>query len=403
MYHLAKPIRNPLPKYKELRRTGAWEEHLKKCLYKKGEFQNRYHMSLEAFNILVSFLDIQVNRKQSMCSTSGIEPIDVHIITACGLRWLGGESHKTNADAFHISLASSKRVVSLFIDAVVKCDKLAIHLPKEDELEELATNTTKKSTCDGLFHGCIMMIDGFLSSRIKPGDHECSTPADFFSGHKKTHGLNVQALCDHSLRFRYVCVAAPGKTNDNKAFDRCSTLKTWLASLPSQYFIVGDNAYPLSNQLLTPFKGKQKLDTYNSSYNFYLSQLRIRVEMAFGRMTTKFRIMRNKMVCTLATQSKIIAAVTRLHNFIIDIDGIGISDTPIRIGPNDSLEEGELERLGIQPLLAQADDNNLGFLSVPYESDEVISSGRQDAIVEALRVKTIQRPVYNLQRNTGQI
>ena len=124
--------------------------------------------------------------------------------------------------------------------------------------------------------------------------------------------------------------------------------------------------------------------------------------MAFGRMTTKFRIMRNKMVCTLATQSKIIAAVTRLHNFIIDIDGIGISDTPIRIGPNDSLEEGELERLGIQPLLAQADDN-LGFLSVPYESDKVISSGRQDAIVKALRVKTIQRPVYNLQRNMGQI
>jgi hypothetical protein len=358
-------------------------------------------MSLRAFEILVCYLNIQVDHKQSMRSTGGVKPIDANIVTACGLRWLGGEGHKTNADVFHISLASSKRIVSVFIDAVINCDKLSIVLPKEDELEDLAIETTKKSTCDASFHGCVLMMDGFLSSRIKPGDNECSTPADYFSGHKKTHGLNVQALCDHSLRFRYVCVAAPGKTNDHKAFERCTALQTWLASLPSTYFVVGDNAYPLSNQLLTPFKGRQKLDVYNSSYNFYLSQLRIRVEMAFGRMTTKFRIMRHKMTCSLSTQSKIIHAVTRLHNFVIDVDGIGVPDIPIRIGPDDSIDQGELERLGIDPLLAMDENSNNGFLSVPYDNNEVISSARQSAIVDVLRVKTIQRPVYNIERNVG--
>ena len=341
---------------------------------------------------------MQVNHKQSQCSSGGIEAIDTNIIVACGLRWLGGESHKTNADAFHISIPSSKRVVAKFIHAVNECEILAISLPTNDELDDLATQTTQKSTCDASFHGCVLMIDGFLSTRNKPGDHECSNPADFYSGHKKTHGLNIQALCDHTLKFRYVCVAAPGKTNDNKAFDRCTGLQAWLATLPSRYFIVGDNAYPLSNKVLTPFKGRQKEDVYNSSYNFYLSQLRIRVEMAFGRMTTKFRIMRSKMCCTLATQSKVIGAVTRLHNFVIEVDGMGIADEPLRLGTDGELQETELGRLGIEPLATDV-EGNLGFVSVPYETDEVISSSRQNAIVEQLRQKTIQRPVYNLQRN----
>lgn len=401
MYLVSNRFREPIPKYQEFRRNGVWEEHVTKCLHKRDEFQRRYHMSIDAFQTLVGYLDIKLDHKQSQCSSGGIEAIDANIIVACGLRWLGGESHKTNADAFHISIASSKRVVTQFINAINECNLLSINLPTEDELEELAIRTMEKSTCDDSFYGCVLMIDGFLSTRTTPGNHECTAVTDFYSGHKKTYGLNVQALCDHTLRFRYVCVAAPGKTNDNKAFYRCTGLQTWLQTLPTQYFIVCDNAYPLSNKLLTPFKGRQREDVYNSSYNFYLSQLRIRIEMAFGRMTAKFRIMRHQMICTLAMQSKVIGAVTRLHNFVIDANGEDVgADQPVRIGPNDSLEENELGRLGIEPLAADV-EGNLGFVAVPYETDEVVSSARQRDIVEQLRQKTIQRPVYNLQRNNN--
>jgi DDE superfamily endonuclease len=347
-------------------------------------------------------LDIKLDHKQSQRSSGGIEAIEANIIVACGLQWLGVESHKTNADAFHISIASSKRVVTQFINALNECNLLSINLPTEDELEDLAIRTTEKSTCDASFYGCVLMIDGFLATRIKPGNHECKAQADFYSGHKKTYGINVQALCDHKLRFRYVCVAAPGKTNDNKAFYQCTGIQTWLQALPTQYFIVGDNAYPLSNKLLTPFKGRQREDdVYNSSYNFNLSQLRIRIEMAFGRMTAKFQIMRHQMICTLAMQSKVIGAVTQLHNFVIDADGEDVcADQPVRIGPDDGLEENELGRLGIEPLAADV-EGNLGFVAVPYETDEVVSSARQRDIVEQLRQKTIRRRVYNLQRNTN--
>jgi hypothetical protein len=100
-------------------------------------------------------------------------------------------------------------------------------------------------------------------------------------------------------------------------------------------------------------------------------------------------------------QSKVIGAVTRLHNFVIDADGEDIgAHQPVGIGPNDGLEENELGRLGIEPLAADV-EGNLGFVAVSYETDEVISSDRQRYIVEQLTQKTIQRPVYNLQRNTN--
>ena len=208
-FYLLKQFRSPLPRYQEIRRNGAWEEHVTKCLYKRGEFFIRYHMSIEAFTRLIRVLSIQVNHKQSQCASGGIEPIDANIVVACGLRWLGGESHKTNADAFHISISSSKRVVSQFLSAVNNCDDLSIHLPQAHELEDLASQTSQKSSCDGVFHGCVLMIDGFLSIRNKPGDNKCSNPANYYSGHKKTHGINVQALCDLTLKCCYVCIAGP--------------------------------------------------------------------------------------------------------------------------------------------------------------------------------------------------
>jgi hypothetical protein len=146
MYLVYNWFQEPIPKYREFRRNGAWEEHVTKCLYNRDEFHRRYHMSLDAFQTLVRYLDIKIDHKQSLRSSRGIEAINANIIVACGLRWLGGESHKTNADVFHISISSSKRVVTQFINAINECELLSIDLPTEDELEDLAIRTMERST-----------------------------------------------------------------------------------------------------------------------------------------------------------------------------------------------------------------------------------------------------------------
>ena len=58
-------------------------------------------------------------------------------------------------------------------------------------------------------------------------------------------------------------------------------------------------------------------EDYNRTYCYYLSQYRIRIEMAFGRLTTKWRILRRTLNYSNAKNAKIICACTKLHNFCI--------------------------------------------------------------------------------------
>ena len=120
--------------------------------------------------------------------------------------------------------------------------------------------------------------------------------ADYFGGHYNRFWLNVQAMCDANLQFVYISVvAAPGKMNNNRAFGRLSELRKWLDGLPEEYFVIGDGAYTLSNKILIPFSGSQKHTTHNRTYSFYLSQMCIHIEMAFGNLTTKWRIFRSNL------------------------------------------------------------------------------------------------------------
>ena len=126
-------------------------------------------------------------------------------------------------------------------------EPLQIRLPQSTEdLNSLAEKWSSISTSFGLFDGHLGALDGWLPHTERPCG--VTNQADYFSGHYQCFGLNVQALCDPDLLFVYVCVAAPGKTNDVRAFGRCTGLVDWLDNLPDQYFISGDNAYILSKK-----------------------------------------------------------------------------------------------------------------------------------------------------------
>jgi hypothetical protein len=127
-----------------------------------------------------------------------------------------------------------------------------------------------------------------------------------------------------------------------------SVLVPGRTNLANECDIASNNAYPLSNKILISFRANQiGGDQYKIAYNFFLSQLQIRVEMAFGRMTQKFQIMRKKMTCSLATQSLYIQAITRLHNFIINNDSLPAHyGQPASINANGEFDAEELESLG---------------------------------------------------------
>ena len=123
-------------------------------------------------------------------------------------------------------------------------------------------------------------------------------------------------MCDPNLRIIYSSIAGPGKMNDARAYRKMIGLHNWLDQLDDQYFCSGDNAYPLSNKMLIPFSGASRHEGHNLTYNFYLLQLRIRIEMAFGRLTTKWRIFRSDLNCSTKKNCQIVRVGIKLHNYV---------------------------------------------------------------------------------------
>lgn len=81
--------------------------------------------------------------------------------------------------------------------------------------------------------------------------------------------------------------------------------------------LVDDNAYVLSDQLLIPYSGNHLTES-ERTYNYYLSQMRIRIEMVFGQLTTKWRIFCRCLENGTRKNSRVCQVAAALHNFLID-------------------------------------------------------------------------------------
>ncbi len=118
--------------------------------------------------------------------------------------------------------------------------------------------------------------------------------------------MNCLATVCIDLQFKYFGMISPGSMNDIVSYTIAQALKAVLDSLIPGLYFLDDAAFPLGETLLMPFVGVQRhSDPYNDSFNFYLSQLRIRVEMAFGRLVNKFRILSNKIIGKLSRVSAV--------------------------------------------------------------------------------------------------
>jgi len=389
-----------------------WNYHREMLVY-TGQFENRFRMKEHHFDALLDELrdSLTVSIKHSMSSTAGNDPICPEVILACGLRFLGlGENPPGLADMYGMSVTSVKRVVKMFLNAIDyndTCPDLQLVLPNptnEGEIAALAEEWRIASTSFGLLNGFLGPIDGWLPRTECPKNVD--NQAAYFSGHYQCYGLNCQALCDPDLLFMYFCVAAPGKTNDVRAADRCLSLKDWLAKLPEGYFIGGDNAYTLTNKLATPYtKAEIGGDEHKRTYNYFFSQLRIRIEMAFGLLTTKWRRLRSTLNFANETNSQIIRVCTKLHNYCIRMslkDG-----TYVR--PVVSGDAGELSPIdfGVESFNGGGNRRSKwGYLETYPEDEPACYStlvppdgSRRERILAEIYSRNTVRPQHNRYRN----
>jgi hypothetical protein len=295
-----------------------WLQHVDELNREGGDkFKRLYRMNYASFTRLVEIIRpmVEVDKEMSYIRTSkgSILP---EIMSHCLLRWLSGGEYLDIRLGAGISVPSFYRCIHKCMDAILAADELSFSFPSGEQIDTAAREFDAISS-NRAIKGCVACVDGYLLRIQVPSATETGNVKAYFSGHYQTYGINVQAACDHRCRFVYVCIAAPGGANDITAF-RKSSLSSTVQNLPLGKFIIGDNAYVCSEHLLTPFSGDEKKDPRKDAYNFYLSQLRIRIEQAFGLMTTKWRILRKPLLVKLENAGKVFMCISRLHNFCIN-------------------------------------------------------------------------------------
>lgn len=133
------------------------------------------------------------------------------------------------------------------------------------------------------------------------------------------------ALVDHKYQFRYVNIGSPGRCHDAYVFGR-SSLSTLvqgplfrqptkvISGIVVPPLILCDQAFPLSSSLVKPFPHNAPLTPEQATFNYHLSESRIVVENAFGRMKARFRYVMKRMECDIVNVNDVIRGCCILHN-----------------------------------------------------------------------------------------
>ncbi|KAJ4942360.1 hypothetical protein JOQ06_012226 [Pogonophryne albipinna] len=152
-----------------------------------------------------------------------------------------------------------------------------------------------------------------------------------YFNYKSTHSLVLLAVVDAQYLFRVVDVGGFGRSSDsgsllNSAFGE--SLRDGSLQLPPDTVIpgaerlgllphvfVGDEAFPLLDNLLHPFPGRH-LTRERKMFNYCLSRARLVVECAFGILSSQWGMFRRVITTSPEVAELCVKAVCVLHNFL---------------------------------------------------------------------------------------
>ncbi|KAK5650044.1 hypothetical protein RI129_001073 [Pyrocoelia pectoralis] len=253
------------------------------------------------------------------------------------------ESFLAAGDRFGLARSSAHGIFKEVVAVLVGLMNQYIRWPNN---HDTAIGVRIKS---GGFPGVIGAVDGCHIQIKQP----LANANDYYN-RKQVHSVILQGICNHKRIFTDIYVGMPGRVHDARVL-RTSPIYGHLTNnqfLPQNYHILGDSAYPLMGNLLTPFRDNGHLNEDQIRYNTKLSTIRVVIERAFGRLKGKFRRLKYLDIAEPDFASEVITAACVLHNFTI-MWGEEIDENEDVEGDNDQ-QEGDDDiviaddQLGIQ-------------------------------------------------------
>ena len=159
-------------------------------------------------------------------------------------------------------------------------------------------------------------IDGSHIPIVRPAPE---LQRSYYNRHH-THSMVLQGLVRADGRFMDVNVGWQGCQGDARIYELSDLGKRINSDpplLPPHYWILGDKAYPLSKNLLTPHRAVRPFTEGEKMFNTKHSQTRVVVETGFGALKNRFRRLNTDNTLDLRKVPLLTYATCILHNICI--------------------------------------------------------------------------------------
>ena len=225
------------------------------------------------------------------------------------LRYLAtGSFMKVCSELCFVSKSTAWKSIHYIIKSLMKVRTRFIKFPEQAELQRVELALRQKNG----FPGVIGCVDG---THI-PVEVPKSDVAETFRNRKGYMSLNCQMVCG-PIGEIYDCITSwPGSTHDSRIWRESMIFRRLGAMIPERYHLLADSAYPISVNLLPPFKSPP--ERQHRKFNYLHSATRMAIEKAYGVIKRRFPILKFGLRFRKVTDSAncIVAAVI-LHNICL--------------------------------------------------------------------------------------
>jgi hypothetical protein len=323
-------------------RSTAWQDAQDNPLCDNGWFLRFLRCPRKVFEVLVSRIENAWTRVHSWPHHN--TKFWIRDRVACCFHFLGhvdgydcaGLPFGIRFDSLFTNNVFSKTMAFRYTYEVVKVLNVvykdsAIHIPSsEQEWAEIMTGFEVfcgfPGVC-GAVDGTVLVRERYVILPLtqRPHDH------DGWYSHKGQPSFNVQCVVDHRGKFISYSIRS-GSQNDKQLFNRSWFGQHIHQCIPENGVFVADSGYKLFGHILTPYPISPHMSQEDKDYNFLHSSTRMRVEMAFGRLKSRFRLFKASLnQKTPEKMAEMIEACLVLHNWFIDLEEF--ANNPLAIAP----------------------------------------------------------------------
>lgn len=156
--------------------------------------------------------------------------------------------------------------------------------------------------------------------------------------------ITLQGICNAQNMFIDVCTGVSSKVHDARIY-KMSFIRQQICEMGEEYHIIGDAAYPLSINLITPYKDYGNMSQAERTFNTAFCKARVKIENTFGILKSRFRQLMRLEMWSVLKLSQFILACCVLHNLCMKNNDMNFTEyEDIYHEPNEYVEHPLQER-----------------------------------------------------------